>query len=38
LTLGADNLGGSATAVPEPATLLLALLGLVALGCLRRRK
>jgi hypothetical protein len=43
LTLGADtrggnNLGGSAAAVPEPTTLRLALLGLVALGCLPRYK
>jgi autotransporter-associated beta strand protein len=31
------NLGGSAAAVPEPTTLLLALLGLASIGCLKRR-
>ncbi len=35
--LGSHTLGGSAAAVPEPTTLLLALLGLVSLGCVPRR-
>ena len=37
-TVGGSNLGGSAAAVPEPTTLMLALVGLAAFGCLRRRK
>jgi T5SS/PEP-CTERM-associated repeat protein/autotransporter-associated beta strand protein len=36
-TFGGSNLGGSSV-VPEPAALLLALLGLVSLGCLSRRQ
>ena len=36
-TLGGRNLGSSVVAVPEPTTLLPALLGLAALGCLSRR-
>jgi fibronectin-binding autotransporter adhesin len=36
-TPGGSTLNSSAAAVPEPATLLLALLGLASLGCLPRR-
>jgi autotransporter-associated beta strand protein len=38
LNPGGGNLGGSAAAVPEPTTLLLALVGLASIGCLKRRK
>jgi hypothetical protein len=37
-TRSGRDFGGSAAAVPEPTTLLLALLGLAAFGCLSRRK
>jgi autotransporter-associated beta strand protein len=37
-TLASGNLGGSAATVPEPTTMLLALLGSASLGCLGRRK
>ncbi len=33
-----SNLGGSAETVPEPATLVLALLALASIGCLNRRR
>ena len=38
LPSGGSNLDGSTAAVPEPGTLLLALLGLASIACLKRRK
>jgi fibronectin-binding autotransporter adhesin len=37
-TLSGSDLGGSAAVVPEPTTLILALLGLASVGCRSRRK
>jgi autotransporter-associated beta strand protein len=38
LTSSSDNLDGSTAAVPEPGTLVLALLGLASITCLKRRR
>jgi autotransporter-associated beta strand protein len=38
LTSGGGNVDGSTAVVPEPGTLLLALLGLASITCLNRRK